>query len=53
LAEKQLVKLTSEWKDKAPVIIADVYYEGYSRPLMHCEQQSHLSSKADCQFNAK
>jgi hypothetical protein len=53
LAEDQLVKLAAEWQTKAPVILADVYYEGYSRPLMHCEQPADPASKANCQFNAK
>ena len=52
LAEDELVGLAAEWKDKAPLIIADVYYEGYTKPLMHCELPTD-SLKADCQFNSK
>ncbi|MFA5259943.1 MAG: hypothetical protein WC450_01800, partial [Candidatus Omnitrophota bacterium] len=52
LAEEQLLKLAAEWKAKTPLILADVYYEGYSRSLMHCEMQVD-SQKANCQFNAK
>ena len=52
LAEDHITGLAAEWKGKVPLIKADVYYEGYTKPLMHCELQTD-SAEANCRFNAK